>query len=223
MKIELSSVTLEGDLEISEGAEAIVVFAHGSGSSRLSPRNQYVAKVLRSAGFATLLFDLLTKSEDQLYQNRFDIPLLTKRLIETTHWLMNREETKGMKIGFFGASTGAASALEAEFRLNNPLISAIVSRGGRPDLANKFLDKIKIPTLFIVGGNDRAVIELNKRAFEKLRCEKDLVIISGATHLFEEPGTLEQVAEKAKEWFLKFLIERMEGGSAEIPRPAASG
>lgn len=216
-------MTLQGDLEIPEGAKAIIVFAHGSGSSRLSPRNQYVAGVLRSAGFATLLFDLLTKSEDQLYQNRFDIPLLTKRLIETTHWLMNREETKGMKIGFFGASTGAASALEAEFRLNNPLISAIVSRGGRPDLANKFLDKIKAPTLFIVGGDDPAVIELNKKAFEKLRCEKDLVIVPGASHLFEELGTLEAVAEKAKEWFLKFLIERMEGGFAEIPRPAASG
>ena len=205
MKIELGSISLEGDLEIPEGAKGIVVFAHGSGSSRLSPRNQHVAAVLRSAGLATLLFDLLTKEEDQTYQNRFDIPLLTKRLIETTQWLMNREGTAGMKIGFFGASTGAASALEAEFRLNNPLISAVVSRGGRPDLANKFLDKVKAPTLFIVGGDDRAVIPLNKTAFEKLRCEKDFVVVPGASHLFEEPGMLEIVAEKAKEWFLRFL------------------
>lgn len=208
MEIDLGSVRLEGDLEIPEGAKGIVIFAHGSGSSRLSPRNQHVAGVLRSAGLATLLFDLLTKEEDQTYQNRFDIPLLTKRLIATTQWLMNREDIKGMKIGFFGASTGAASALEAEFRLNNPLISAIVSRGGRPDLANKFLDKVKAPTLFIVGGNDRAVIPLNQTAFEKLRCEKEFVIVPGASHLFEEPGTLEAVAEKAKEWFLRFLMKK---------------
>ncbi len=197
------------------GAKAIVIFAHGSGSSRLSPRNQLVAKVLEGAGLGTLLFDLLTKEEDQTYSNRFDIPLLTRRLIETTQWLLKKElqlaeppliETMAsMKLGYFGASTGAASALEAEVRLNG-LISAVVSRGGRPDLANKFLDKVKAPTLFIVGGNDRAVIELNKKAFEKLRCEKDLAIIPGASHLFEEAGTLEQAAEKAKEWFLRFLI-----------------
>jgi dienelactone hydrolase len=208
MKIELGSVHLEGDLEIPEGAKGIVVFAHGSGSGRLSPRNQFVAKVLEDAGLGTLLFDLLAKEEDQTYSNRFDIPLLTRRLIETTQWLLKKESigVKGasMKLGFFGASTGAASALEAEVRLNG-MIHSVVSRGGRPDLANKFLDKVKAPTLFIVGGNDRAVIELNKKAFEKLRCEKDLAIIPGASHLFEEAGTLEQAAEKAKEWFLRFL------------------
>ncbi|MEK7790920.1 MAG: dienelactone hydrolase family protein [Deltaproteobacteria bacterium] len=204
IEIQLSSVTLEGDLHIPEGAKAIVIFAHGSGSSRLSPRNQFVAEVLKGAGLGTLLFDLLTKEEDQTYSNRFDIPLLTRRLIETTQWLLKNERVVGMKFGYFGASTGAASALEAEVRLNG-LISAVVSRGGRPDLAHKFLDKVKAPTLFIVGGNDRAVIDLNKKAFEKLRCEKDLVIVPGASHLFEEAGTLEQVAEKAKEWFLRFL------------------
>lgn len=174
----------------------------------MSPRNQLVAEVLKGAGLGTLLFDLLTKEEDQTYSNRFDIPLLTRRLIETTQWLLKNERVAGMKFGCFGASTGTASALEAEVRLNG-LISAVVSRGGRPDLASKFLDKIKAPTLFIVGGNDRAVIELNKKALEKLRCEKDLVIVPGASHLFEEAGTLEQAAEKAKEWFLRFLLDKI--------------
>lgn len=203
--IPADSVVLEGDLGIPRGAQALVIFAHGSGSSRHSKRNKYVAQVLRETGLGTLLFDLLTKEEDTIYENRFNIPLLTKRLLSTTRWVREQTLTKKLKIGYFGASTGAAAALIAAI---DPAagISAIVSRGGRPDLAERALEHVQSPTLFIVGGDDYVVIEFNQQAHQLMKAEKELRIIPGASHLFEEPGTLEEVAHLAAEWFQKCLL-----------------
>lgn len=204
--IPADSVELEGNLSIPTGSNAIVVFAHGSGSSRLSPRNRYVAERLRGSGIGTLLFDLLTKKEDAIYENRFDIPLLTQRLEAATIWLKKQPQTKDMNIGYFGASTGTAAALRAAADLEF-FIGAIVSRGGRPDLAFEALPLIKAPTLFIVGGLDHVVLQLNRKAFEIMKVEKELTIIPGATHLFEEPGALDEVAQLAAEWFKRYLLK----------------
>jgi len=197
-------VMLEGALEIPEGASGIVLFAHGSGSSRHSPRNNYVARVLTEHGLATLLLDLLTPEEDLNYEMRFNIDLLAKRLLAATEWLNQQEETRKLKIGYFGASTGAAAAIQTASAMGDK-ISAVVSRGGRPDLAWPYLDLLKAPTLLIVGGDDEVVITLNEKAYKKIAAFKQLEIVPGATHLFEEPGTLETVAEMAAKWFGKYL------------------
>jgi len=202
--IPAGGVTLEGDLVIPPKARAVVVFAHGSGSSRHSPRNRYVAGVLQEAGIGTLLFDLLTRDEDTLYENRFDIDLLTERLKAATLWLGKQPQAEGFALGYFGASTGTASALRAAADLG-PAISAVVSRGGRPDLAEQALPRIHAPVLLIVGGNDSVVIDLNRRAYAMIGSEKHLAIIPGATHLFEERGALEEAARLAAEWFKRHL------------------
>ena len=199
VKIEIDSIALKGILNLPKNAKSVVIFAHGSGSSRFSPRNNFVARILQKAGLGTLLFDLLTEEEDSVYKTRFNIGLLAERLVAATKWFM--EEHKTFKIGYFGASTGAAAALQAAAEIR---INAIVSRGGRPDLA-KNLDKVKAPTLLIVGGYDDVVIELNKKAHEKIKAKKKLVIVPEATHLFEEPGKLEEVSRLAKEWLVKYL------------------
>lgn len=204
VKIPIDSISLEGTLNLPERAKGTVIFAHGSGSSRFSPRNIFVANVLHEAGLGTLLFDLLTREEDVDYMTRFDINLLAERLAIATRWLLQQSESKGIKIGYFGASTGAAAALQAAAE-PDIVISAIVSRGGRPDLAMPFLNMVKAPTLLIVGGYDDIVIELNREAYNQLKAEKKLVIVPGASHLFEELGKLEEVAKLAKEWFLKYL------------------
>lgn len=203
--IQNSDVLLEGMLKIPQSATGIVLFSHGSGSSRLSPRNNYVANVLNDGGLATLLIDLLSNHEDENYQTRFDISLLTKRLIVIIEWLKKEAETQNLKLGVFGSSTGAAAGLRAASLSGH--IKAVISRGGRPDLAMDVLSAITYPTLFIVGGNDFGVIELNRKAYEQLVCLKKFEIIPNATHLFEEPGCLEQVAELAKEWFQEYLMK----------------
>jgi putative phosphoribosyl transferase len=202
--IPADAVTLEGELIIPAGAQGVVAFAHGSGSSRQSPRNTFVARVLQAAGLGTLLFDLLTRAEDIDYETRFDIALLTRRLIAATQWLQQQPQTKTLAIGYFGASTGAAAALQAAAALG-PQVSAVVSRGGRPDLAGSALVHVRAPTLLIVGGEDHGVIELNRQAYAQLQGEKEIVIVPGATHLFEEPGTLEEVARLAAQWFTQRL------------------
>ncbi len=204
--IKADSVTLEGALGIPKDARGMVLFAHGSGSSRHSPRNNYVARMLRAGSLGTLLVDLLTEEEDRVYQTRFDIDLLTRRLLAATDWIKQQPQTRDLHIGYFGASTGAAAALKAVAALG-PEIDAVVSRGGRPDLAEPDLDRVQAPILLIVGGNDDIVIELNKRAFERLKGRKELVIVPGATHLFEEPGKLEAVASLASLWFKQYLIK----------------
>ncbi|MCL4415717.1 MAG: dienelactone hydrolase family protein [Actinobacteria bacterium] len=186
IQVPINTIMLEGILTIPKNSKSIVIFAHGSGSSRLSPRNNFVAQKLQKAGIGTLLIDLLTEDEDKIYETRFDITLLTYRLIDIIQWLQKQPKTKNLSIGLFGASTGAAAALEVAAKLGSK-IKAVVSRGGRPDLAMAILDKVTSPTLLIVGGNDFGVIELNESAYKKLRCEKKLEIINGATHLFEEP------------------------------------
>jgi putative phosphoribosyl transferase len=207
--IPADAVTLEGELILPPGAQGIVAFAHGSGSSRHSPRNTFVAGVLQAAGLGTLLFDLLTRAEDTDYETRFDITLLTRRLIAATHWLQRQSQTKTLAIGYFGASTGAAAALQAAAALGSA-IQAVVSRGGRPDLAGSALAQVQAPTLLIVGGEDHGVIELNRRAYAQLPGAKQLVIVPGATHLFEEPGTLEEVARVASQWFVQHLQAKRE-------------
>lgn len=206
--IKTRSVELRGLLTIPEKPKGIILFAHGSGSGRLSPRNQYVARVLSQGGFATCLMDLLTQEEelvDEVTRHlRFDIPLLAKRLVEVTDWVSGHAETKNLNIGYFGASTGAAAALIGAYSAKNQ-VHAVVSRGGRPDLAEEVLSKVKAPTLLIVGGDDFGVIELNQSAYDQLTCEKKMVLVPHATHLFEEKGALEQVAEIALNWFLRFL------------------
>ena len=204
VRIPMDADVHEGALIVPPGAKGLVLFAHGSGSGRLSPRNNYVASVLRDSGVATLLFDLLTEKEDRIYENRFDIDLLTQRLQLATEWVKQQAATRHLTIGYFGASTGAAAALKAAAALG-PVIRAVVSRGGRPDLALDDLPRVQAPTLLIVGGNDDVVIELNRQAYRELRAEKELMIIPGATHLFEEPGTLEQVATAAAHWFQRHL------------------
>jgi pimeloyl-ACP methyl ester carboxylesterase len=202
--IAIGERQLPGILTIPQGAAGIVLFAHGSGSSRLSPRNQYVAEVVQQGRLATLLFDLLDDTEADDRQKVFDIELLAERLGEATEWLMGREESRGLKQGYFGASTGAAAALVAAAR-NPRRVGAVVSRGGRPDLAQDYLERVEAPTLLIVGGRDEPVIEMNRWALELLQCEKQLKIIPEATHLFPEPGALEQVAADAREWFERHL------------------
>jgi dienelactone hydrolase len=213
VRIPAGAVTLEGELILPAGAQGIVVFAHGSGSSRHSPRNVFVAQALQSAGLATLLFDLLTREEDVNYETRFDIELLTRRLEAATEWLIQQPQTKNLGIGYFGASTGASAALGAAAALGMK-IGAVVSRGGRPDLARAALPHVTAPTLLIVGGEDHGVIELNQGAYALLRSEKQLAIVPGATHLFEEPGTLEEVARLAAQWFVQHLkAQRMTSSS----------
>jgi len=202
--IPIGSIKLEGSLALSRQAPGLVVFAHGSGSSRFSPRNNFVARVLREAGIGTLLMDLLTGEEDSIYQTRFNIHLLTERLLLATNWLQEQSSTKNLVIGYFGASTGAAAALKAA-DFEGSKIGAVVSRGGRPDLAEEALSRVQSPTLLIVGGNDDIVIKLNREAYARLKGKKQLVIIPGATHLFEEPGTLEEVARLATDWFKQYL------------------
>ncbi|HEX7457395.1 MAG TPA: dienelactone hydrolase family protein [Ginsengibacter sp.] len=203
VSIPVSNVILKGELYIPSKAKAIIVFSHGSGSSRLSKRNQMVAKYLQEKNFGTLLFDLLTEQEDLHYHNRFDINLLTKRLAGATECLERLPAARDCRIGYFGASTGAASALKAASILPN--ISVVVSRGGRPDLAMDDLENVEAPTLLIVGSLDYDVLQLNKKAYAKLKCEKRLEMVEGATHLFEEQGTMEKVCELAEAWFEKYL------------------
>ena len=215
VRVTAGAVTLEGNLTIPEGARGLVLFAHGSGSSRLSPRNQYVARLLNGARLATLLVDLLTAREEAVDARtahlRFDIELLAERLVGITDWLTRRPDTRDLPVGYFGASTGAAAALVAAARgdaaaARGDVVDAIVSRGGRPDLAGRALALVRAPTLLIVGENDVEVLELNRRALAHLRCEKRLVVVPGATHLFEEPGALDQVARLAREWFERHLL-----------------
>ena len=206
--ISVGPVLLEGDLAVPQGAAGIVVFAHGSGSSRHSQRNKFVASELRKAGMATLLMDLLTQQEERFEEFtgrlRFDTELLAHRLAEAAKWLEVQRETASLPMGYFGASTGAAAALVAAARQPGR-VAAIVSRGGRPDLAGNALSVVRAPTLLIVGGDDMPVIELNQQAYDQLRCTKELTVVPGATHLFEEPGTLEEVARLAAGWFKRHL------------------
>jgi dienelactone hydrolase len=204
LNIPIEDIILKGRLRLAFPQKGLIIFSHGSGSSRLSSRNNYVADFLLQEGFSSLLFDLLTETEDLIYENRFNIDLLTQRLVMTTLWIEKQKETINIPIGLFGASTGAASALNATTFLGTK-VKAVVSRGGRPDLAESNLEKIKTPTLFIVGGNDGVVIELNKKAYTKLAGIKKLEIIEGATHLFSEPGKLELVAKLTCDWFTIYL------------------
>lgn len=208
IEIPLSDGPHMGILGVPESASSMVIFAHGSGSSRLSRRNHFVAEVIRKHNMATLLFDLLSETEDRVYANRFDIPLLTERLIETTNWLRSQDRFAGFRVGYFGASTGAAAALKAAASMGKS-VSAVVSRGGRPDLAGRSdLNLVLAPTLLIVGGDDDAVIELNQQAYAQLTSVKELKIVPDATHLFEEPGALEQVANIAAAWFGQHLSKK---------------
>ncbi len=204
VNILVDSISLPGTLALPEKACGLVLFAHGSGSSRFSSRNRFVARVLQEAAIGTLLFDLLTAEEDQIYENRFNIELITERLAKATEWLSRQDATRGLALGYFGASTGTAAALKAAARQGS-WIKAVVSRGGRPDLAMEVLARVEAPTLLIVGANDEVVLGLNQQAYEKLKTTKNLEIIPGATHLFEEPGTLEQAARAAASWFKKHL------------------
>jgi putative phosphoribosyl transferase len=209
IKIPVGGVEVEGTLTLPPGAKGVVLFAHGSGSSRFSPRNMYVAKEFNKSSLGTLLFDLLTQKEEETdvvtAEYRFNIPLLAERLIGATEWLRNDPPTKKSSFGYFGASTGAAAALIAAAKLPNE-IAVVVSRGGRPDLAGEYLPRVVAPTLLLVGGLDAEVIELNQQAMDQMiASEKKLVIIPGATHLFEEPGKLEQVAKFSTDWFLRYL------------------
>jgi putative phosphoribosyl transferase len=195
---------LSGSLHVPPGAEGVVAFAHGSGSGRFSPRNQYVAGVLQEAGLATLLLDLLEEAEAGDREKVFDIDLLARRLHSAAEWLSREPATAALRLGYFGASTGAGAALVAAAR-DPAAVGAVVSRGGRADLAGPYLPAVQAPTLLIVGGNDDVVLELNEQALGQLRCPKALAVIPGATHLFEEPGTLEEVARLAREWFVRHL------------------
>ena len=204
VEIQAGHAVLSGNLTIPDGAVALVLFAHGSGSSRHSPRNQFVARTLNDAGLATLLFDLLTQEEEatdmHTREHRFNIGLLAERLVHATRWVKQQKQTRDLRIGYFGSSTGAAAALVAAAEIPQD-VGAVVSRGGRPDLAGDALPKVQAPTLLIVGGNDDIVIELNEMARDQMRCEVKLEIVAGATHLFEEPGALEKVAKLASDWF----------------------
>jgi putative phosphoribosyl transferase len=208
-EVRITPSGLEGTLTIPPEAAGIVLFAHGSGSSRHSPRNVYVAAALHKAKFATLLFDLLTEAEEFNRENVFDIRLLGSRLLEATEWIKARQPD--LPLGYFGASTGAAAALIAA--ASNPQVRAVVSRGGRPDLAGNALARVTAPTLLIVGGNDDLVIELNHEAYAQLRCEKRLSIVPAATHLFEEPGTLDEVVKLATQWFTQHLAAQTKAGA----------
>lgn len=211
VEIGLEDAVLHGDLTLPSGAEGLVIFAHGSGSSRLSPRNRFVAGVINHAGLGTLLMDLLTEDEervdDMTRELRFDIGLLGRRVAQVVDWAGGREELSGLAVGLFGSSTGAAAALVAAAELPADKIRAVVSRGGRPDLAGDALPRVECPTLLIVGGLDDVVIGLNEQARARMGCPTELQIVPGATHLFEEPGTLEQVARLAAEWFARHLAD----------------
>jgi dienelactone hydrolase len=200
---------LEGELSVPVDATGVVLFAHGSGSSRHSPRNQFVARTIREAGVGTLLFDLLTQAEESVDTStrhlRFDIELLAGRLVDATNWIKREPDSRHLRVGYFGSSTGGGAALVAAASVGEE-IGAVVSRGGRPDLAGDALPKVKSPTLLIVGGLDYPVIRMNEDAYSQLRCEKELKIVPGATHLFEEPGTLEEVAKLAAAWFQRHLV-----------------
>jgi putative phosphoribosyl transferase len=206
-QIKVGDVQLKGELNVPEAAAGVVIFAHGSGSSRHSPRNQFVARLLRDAGLGTLLFDVLTPEEEVAEQRtrhlRFNIELLAERLAHASRWLADGVSDSA-RIGFFGASTGGGAALVAAAE-SGSTVAAVVSRGGRPDLAGKSLSRVTAPTLLLVGGLDTQVIDLNRQAYDRLRCEKQLCIVPGASHLFEEPGTLEDVARLAGEWFQKYF------------------
>ncbi|SDG80018.1 Alpha/beta hydrolase family protein [Flavobacterium omnivorum] len=206
LDIPLASVTLKGDLIVPENATGIVIFSHGSGSSRFSSRNKMVAELIQQQHIGTLLFDLLTEEEDEINENRFNIDLLSDRLIATTKWLMEQESTKALPIGYFGASTGAASALQAAAYFKEK-IKAVVSRGGRPDLAISNLPHVTAPTLLIVGSLDTPVISMNKMAYDTLEAPKEMKIVQAATHLFEEPGKLQEVADLAIDWYKKYLTK----------------
>ena len=214
--VDIGKTSLQGDLCIPPNAQGLVVFVHGSGSGRRSPRSRQVASVIRQVGLATLLFDLLTTEEEavdlQTGQYRFDIRLLANRLIATTDWIKHKDETRGMTLGYFGASTGAAAALLAAAEHPND-VAAIVSRGGRPDMSRAALPYVKAPTLLIVGGRDLPVIAMNREAFNELRAEKKLMIVPGATHLFEEPGALDQVAKLASWWLNNYLARKVAYGA----------
>lgn len=214
MSIDLPEVRLIGDLTVPDHSKGLVLFSHGSGSGRLSPRNRYVAEVLVEFGFATLLFDLLTVFEDLDEAMRFDIDLLTERLVAVTKWVIHHEAVEGLPVGYFGASTGAASAIRAASRLPKT-VTAVVSRGGRPDLAMEALLKLRAPTLLIVGSLDTMVIDLNQRAFRQMRGVKKMEVVEGATHLFEEQGTLTEVARLAGEWFEHYLTDMCEDRPAD--------
>ena len=211
VQIHAEHAVLSGNLTIPENATALVLFAHGSGSSRHSPRNQFVAGTLNDAGLAALLFDLLTQEEEaidiQTRQHRFNIGLLAERLVHATKWAKQQEHTRDLRIGYFGSSTGGAAALVAAAEIPKDA-GAVVSRGGRPDLAGDALPKVQAPTLLIVGGNDDVVIELNEMARDQMQCEVKLQIVPGATHLFEEPGALEKVAKLASDWFNAHLAAK---------------
>src|SRR5438874_2640306 len=204
VEIQAGHTVLSGNLTIPKNAVPLVPFAHGSGSSRHSPRNQFVARTLNDAGLATLLFDLLTRDEELIdmhaREHRFNIGLLAERLVHATRWAKQQKQTRDLRIGYFGSSTGAAAALVAAAEIPQD-VGAVVSRGGRADLAGDALPKVQAPTLLIVGGNDDIVIELNEMARDQMRCEVKLEIVAGATHLFEEPGALEKVAKLASDWF----------------------
>jgi len=207
-RISAGSVTLEGNLSLPDHAIALVLFAHGSGSSRHSPRNQFVERTLNNAGLATLLFDLLTPEEESIdartAEFRFNLGLLAERLVHATKWAKQQEQMRDLLIGYFGSSTGGGAALVAAAEIQQDVV-AVVSRGGRPDLAAEALPKVQAPTLLIVGGNDDVVIELNEQARDRMSCEVKLEVVPGATHLFEEPGALEQVAKLASDWFVAHL------------------
>lgn len=207
---------LGGFLHVPPEASGVVVFAHGSGSGRFSPRNQFVARALQESGLATLLMDLLEEEESEDRGKVFDIELLSERLHSAAKWLASEPETRALRLGYFGASTGAGAALVAAAR-DPGSVGAVVSRGGRPDLANAYLPDVQAPTLLIVGGNDDVVIDLNEQALRELRCPKQLVIVPGATHLFEEPGTLEEVAHLAKTWFIRHLVSASRPEDKEGP------
>ena len=217
VQIQAGQPVLSGNLIVPENAVALVLFAHGSGSSRHSPRNQFVARTLNHAGLGTLLFDLLTPGEEQIdtytREHRFNIGLLAERLLYATRWARKQKETRDLRIGYFGSSTGGAAALVAAAELPQD-IGAVVSRGGRPDLAGDALPKVEAPTLLVVGGNDDIVIELNEMARDQMKCEVKLEIVPGATHLFEEPGALEKVAKLASDWFVHHI-----GASGDGPTP----
>jgi putative phosphoribosyl transferase len=204
VNIPINSIQLEGELAIPPNAKGLVIFAHGSGSSRLSPRNIFVAQKLQKGGLATLLVDLLSEAEDADYQSRFDIPLLAERLTAITDWVVHNQRTEYLLVGYFGASTGASAAMMAAIGAEDT-VKAMVSRGGRVDLAYETAETLKVPTLLIVGQEDYGVREANEEVFLKLKCEKKLAVIPKATHLFEEPGTLERAADLASAWFREYL------------------
>jgi pimeloyl-ACP methyl ester carboxylesterase len=217
VEIPAGAGALQGILNVPTQPRGVILFAHGSGSSRFSTRNQFVASVLHHARFGTLLFDLLTQREAEFRDRVFDIELLAERVEDAAIWQTEHEELQSLQLGFFGASTGAAAALVAAARMPGTVL-AVVSRGGRPDLAAKHLPRVKAPTLLIVGGNDKEVLELNRQALGELSCEKELAIVPGATHLFPEPGALNEVANQAAAWFMRHL-----GNSSIRARPTTHG